>query len=92
MAAGASLRDGPELFHLRLGLPRQPRLWWWAWRRSPGALRRWILLGCAIGVHYPIGYVDFVHLAPAWTGGIMFVIAMALSYRRYQAPPLNGGA
>ncbi|MEK7953601.1 hypothetical protein [Luteolibacter soli] len=29
--------------------------------------------GCAIGVHYPIGYLDFWHLAPAWAGAAVFV-------------------
>ena len=27
---------------------------------------------CAIGVHYPIGYLDASHLAPAWLGAIVF--------------------
>jgi hypothetical protein len=48
--------------------------------------------GCAIGIHYPIGYMNFVHLAPAWLGGITFLAGMALSYRRYHFSPLNGGA
>lgn len=35
--------------------------------------------GCAIGVHYPIGYVDRMHLAPGWTGLVLFVAGMWLS-------------
>jgi hypothetical protein len=37
--------------------------------------------GCAIGVHYPIGYRDFVHLAPAWLGAAIFAFGLALSYK-----------
>ena len=37
----------------------------------------------AIGVHYPIGYVDPVHLAPAWFGGTAFLLGIALSHPRY---------
>lgn len=35
--------------------------------------------GCAIGVHYPIGYVDWSHLAPGWAGLVLFVTGMWLS-------------
>jgi hypothetical protein len=37
--------------------------------------------GCAIGVHYPIGYLDFWHLAPAWAGAAVFAIGAWLSRR-----------
>ena len=37
--------------------------------------------GCAIGVHYPIGYLDFWHLAPAWAGAAVFVAGAWLSRR-----------
>lgn len=36
---------------------------------------------CAIGVHYPIGYVDWFHLAPAWSGLGLFILGMGLSWR-----------
>jgi multisubunit Na+/H+ antiporter MnhB subunit len=50
------------------------------WCGQP-SLSRWQVLlfsgavgfGCAIGVHYFIGYTDFVHLAPAWLGLIVFL-------------------
>jgi hypothetical protein len=35
--------------------------------------------GCAIGIHYPIGYVDVTHLAPAWMGAGLFIGAMVWS-------------
>jgi hypothetical protein len=38
--------------------------------------------GTAIGVHYPIGYTSLTHLAPAYLGAVMFVVGMALTYRR----------
>jgi hypothetical protein len=37
--------------------------------------------GTAIGVHYPIGYTSFTHLAPAYLGATMFVVGMLLTYR-----------
>lgn len=47
---------------------------------------------CAIGVHYPIGYVDPVHLAPAWTGGALFTIGIvcARDSRKESAPTVTG--
>lgn len=38
--------------------------------------------GCAIGVHYPIGYRNIVHLAPAWIGAIIFLTGMICSFPR----------
>lgn len=31
--------------------------------------------GCAIGVHFAVGYLDFFHLLPAYTGFILFIVA-----------------
>lgn len=36
--------------------------------------------GTAIGVHYPIGYTDPIHLAPAYLGAGLFLSGMAFSY------------
>ena len=33
--------------------------------------------GCAIGVHYAIGYLIFSHLAPAWAGAGVYLLGMA---------------
>jgi hypothetical protein len=44
--------------------------------------------GCAIGVHYVVGYTQRTHLAPAWAGAILF-FASALSEwvgQRHAAP------
>jgi hypothetical protein len=38
--------------------------------------------GSAIGVHFPIGYMSFVHLAPAYLGAAMFVTGLGLTYPR----------
>lgn len=38
---------------------------------------------CAIGVHYPIGYLDVVHLLPAWLGAVVFVTGALLGKRDY---------
>jgi hypothetical protein len=42
--------------------------------------------GTAIGVHFPIGYVSFTHLAPAYLGATMFATAMALTFKRMMRP------
>ena len=62
------------------------------WKGTPSAPLWQALLaaglsgfGCAIGIHYPIGYIDLFHLAPAWAGCVLFATGMALSYRRYHA-------
>lgn len=36
---------------------------------------------CAIGVHYPIGYLDLMHLVPAWMGAVVFVAGAFLIRR-----------
>jgi hypothetical protein len=38
--------------------------------------------GTAIGIHYPIGYTSFTHLAPAYLGAAMYIMGMALTYRQ----------
>jgi hypothetical protein len=40
--------------------------------------------GTAIGVHYPIGYTNITHLAPAYLGAVMFTAGMVLTYRVVQ--------
>lgn len=32
--------------------------------------------GCAIGIHYPMGYTSVSHLAPAWIGAMVYVIGV----------------
>ena len=36
--------------------------------------------GSAIGVHFPIGYTSFAHLAPAYLGAAMFTSGMVLTF------------
>lgn len=38
----------------------------------------------AVGVHYPIGYMDTLHLLPAWLGAGSFGIGAFLSSKRYR--------
>ncbi len=45
--------------------------------------------GCAIGVHYPIGYLDFWHLAPAWAGAAIFAAGTWLSWGRWNHVPAS---
>jgi hypothetical protein len=35
--------------------------------------------GCAIGVHFAVGYTDAFHLAPAVAGAVQFAVGLALS-------------
>jgi hypothetical protein len=36
--------------------------------------------GCAIGVHFVVGYTDFVHLLPAWLGLGLLLAGCALAW------------
>jgi hypothetical protein len=55
---------------------RQGARWlWWAFLTS--ALPAY---GAAIGVHLAVGYTNLKHLAPAFAGLAMVVVALALSY------------
>jgi len=38
--------------------------------------------GTAIGVHFPIRYLSFTHLAPAYLGAAIFIAGMALTFRK----------
>jgi hypothetical protein len=39
--------------------------------------------GAALGVHGAIGYLDFVHLAPAYVGLLLFLAGLVLCARAY---------
>ena len=41
--------------------------------------------GCAIGTHFLIGYTDFIHLLPAYLGGVIFSSGLLLSYQPMMA-------
>lgn len=47
--------------------------------------------GSAIGVHFPIGYTSFTHLAPAYLGAAMFISGMALTIPGMLRPGGPGG-
>lgn len=36
----------------------------------------------AIGVHFLIGYLNFIHLAPAYLGALLFTIGISLTYKQ----------
>lgn len=40
-----------------------------------------------IGVHYPIGYLDFEHLFPAWLGGLGMATGAVLTHGAYSLAP-----
>jgi hypothetical protein len=37
--------------------------------------------GCAIGIHFIVGYTDIIHLLPAYLGAGVYGVGLALSYR-----------
>jgi hypothetical protein len=47
--------------------------------------------GCAIGVHFAVGYLDFLHLLPAFVGFAIFLLAAALLFTgwRQQFPAIE---
>ena len=64
----------------------------WSGKPTPALWQAVLLVnlagfGTAIGVHYPIGYVDFVHLLPAYLGVAMLTVGLLLTWRRVHAPP-----
>jgi hypothetical protein len=38
--------------------------------------------GCAIGVHFAVGYTDFIHLAPAYAGATVFLAGLFMTKAR----------
>jgi len=63
----------------------------WCGRPSP-ALWEAVLaagaagFGTAIGVHFPIGYTSFTHLAPAYLGAIWFITGLVLTWAPMHGP------
>jgi hypothetical protein len=43
--------------------------------------------GAALGVHRAIGYLDSVHLAPAYAGLLLFLVGLVLCVRAYSRAP-----
>lgn len=44
---------------------------------------------CAIGVHFGVGYLDWMHLLPSFAGLSLLLIGLGLSYRWMSAAPLE---
>jgi len=64
-----------------------------AWRGQPSrSLWQSLLIagtagfGSAVGVHFPIGYTSFIHLAPAYVGAAIFCLGMLLTCREMLNP------
>lgn len=45
---------------------------------------------CAIGVHPAIGYTDFLHLLPAYSGALLLVAGLLLTWRKCHPPAPAG--
>jgi hypothetical protein len=41
--------------------------------------------GCAIGIHYPMGYLSGSHLAPAWAGAVIYGVGIVGMFREQGA-------
>jgi hypothetical protein len=59
-----------------------------AWCARPSRSLRQVMaiagtagFACALGVHFVVGYTDFVHLLPAYAGAMLFLVGVALSRR-----------
>ncbi len=59
------------------------------WKAQPGRALWQALLaggvmgfGCAIGIHYPMEYLSVSHLAPAWLGAAVYVVGIAMLWKR----------
>src|SRR5262249_4060671 len=48
--------------------------------------------GTAIGVHFVIGYYDFVHLVPAYTGCVVYVTGLVMAVLGHGARTVQGTA
>lgn len=72
-----------------------------AWRARPerSLLQAFGLAGAsgfatALGIHFAIGYVDVIHLAPAYLGALIYAVGLALAAtgrRTDRTPPQAGG-
>lgn len=49
------------------------------------AVMGFVGFGCAIGVHFAVGYVDFMHLLPAFLGSLIFLAAELLLWTAWRA-------
>ena len=47
--------------------------------------------GCAIGVHYPMGYLIPSHLAPAWTGAVIYAVGIGCLFPTSQGVTQSTG-
>ena len=65
------LRKGLTLVGPVGGMGRGTKWLWWTmlWSGLPA-------YACAIGVHFIIGYLDFIHLLPAYLGLGIFLIGL----------------
>ncbi len=72
---GALISDGIAILLLSLWAFRQGESWlWWTYLLAgvPGFV-------AGIGVHFAVGYVDFIHLLPAFVAMVLFLLGLVLS-------------
>jgi hypothetical protein len=79
---GALVSDGLGVLLTSLWGFREAARWVWWTLLGAGAAG----FGGALGVHFAVGYLDAVHLAPALIGSALFALALALSYQYLCAP------
>ncbi len=43
--------------------------------------------GCAIGIHYPMGYTSVSHLLPAWVGSMVYLVGIGCAWPGQEGQP-----
>lgn len=73
---GALCSAGLAVLLISLWGFRQGDAWVW-WTLFLGGVPGF---ASGIGIHFAVGYTDFVHLLPAYAGALLFLAALALTY------------
>lgn len=73
---GALLSVGIAVLLISLWAFRQGESWVW-WTLFLGGLPGF---ASGIGIHFAVGYTDFIHLIPAYVAALLFLVALMLTY------------
>ncbi|USG67504.1 dihydroorotate dehydrogenase [Brevibacillus ruminantium] len=82
---GALFSVGIAVLLISLWGFRQGEAWVW-WALFLGGLPGFT---SGIGIHFAVGYTDFLHLLPAYVGALLFLLALALTYPYFCLPKLR---
>ena len=73
-------------------------LFFFSIRRATPSISLWQIIfvgmtagfGAAVGVHFAVGYTDFIHLLPAYLGIVICYTGLYLSWKGYNKPSTSG--